>query len=155
MKRTLFSIIVLTIMITTSCSEQKTTQTQGRLDPANMDTIANPGESFYQYATGGWQTANPIPDEHARYGTFDLLRENNQLQIQELIQDLGSENHSYGSNAQKVGDMYAMGIDSVKLNSDGASPIIPQLEEIAAIDSKDEFIHAMSNVSKFAASPFF
>lgn len=138
-----------------SCTEQRNRDKADSIDVANMDTTANPGESFYQYATGGWQTANPIPDEHARYGTFDLLRENNQLQIQELIQDLGSENHSYGSNAQKVGDMYAMGIDSVKLNSDGASPIIPQLEEIAAIDSKDEFIHAMSNVSKFAASPFF
>ncbi len=155
MKRILFPITVLLIMTILSCTEQRNRDKADSIDVANMDTTANPGESFYQYATGGWQTANPIPDEHARYGTFDLLRENNQLQIQELIQDLGSENHSYGSNAQKVGDMYAMGIDSVKLNSDGASPIIPQLEEIAAIDSKDEFIHAMSNVSKFAASPFF
>ena len=155
MKRILFPITVLSIMTILSCSEQRKTDKTDSIDVANMDTTANPGESFYQYATGGWQMANPIPDEHARYGTFDRLRENNQLQIQELIQDLSSENHSYGSNAQKVGDMYAMGIDSVKLNNDGASPIIPQLEEIAAIDGREEFIRAMSNVSKYAASPFF
>ena len=155
MKRTLFSTIVLTIMITTSCSEQKTTQTQGRLDPANMDTIAAPGESFYQYATGGWQKANPIPDEHARYGSFDKLREENQLQIQSLIEALGKEKNPVGSNAQKVGDLYKMGSDSIRLNLDGAAPIIPQLQEIARAEDKKDIVRMMTQISKYASAPFF
>src|SRR5690554_7614466 len=54
---------------------------------------SSPGESFYQYATGGWQKANPIPDEYARYGSFDKLREENQHQIQALIQDLSGQDY--------------------------------------------------------------
>jgi len=155
MKRNLFSTIVLSLMITTSCTEQKTTQSQDRLDPANMDRSAAPGESFYQYATGGWQKANPIPDEHARYGSFDKLREENQLQIQSLIDELGNEDNPAGSNAQKVGDLYTMGSDSLKLNLDGAAPILPQLEEIAGAKEKKDIVRLMAQISKYASNPFF
>ena len=155
MKRVLLSITVLLIMVTISCSEQKRTEKTDSIDITSLDSTSNPGESFYQYATGGWQEANPIPDEYARYGSFDKLREDNQVQIQALIQELSSVDHPYGSNAQKVGDMYAIGLDSVKLNNDGAAPILPQLKKIDSIWSKDDFILAMVEVSKFASNPFF
>jgi len=142
-------------MITTSCTGKKTVETADRLDPANLDTTVAPGESFYQYATGGWQKANPIPDEYARYGTFDKLREKNQEQIQSLIMELGKQENPAGTNAQKVGDLYAMGMDSVKLNSDGAAPLRPQLEEIAGAKDKRDIVLLMAKVSRYASSPFF
>lgn len=142
-------------MITSGCTQKKTTYAQGGLDLSNIDTSALYGESFYKYATGGWQEANPIPDEHARYGSFDKLREENQVQIQSLIEELGKTDNPAGSNAQKVGDLYMMGLDSVKLNSDGATPIIPQLEEIAAAKGKKDIIRLMAKISRFASNPFF
>ncbi|SFS33333.1 endothelin-converting enzyme Metallo peptidase. MEROPS family M13 [Porphyromonadaceae bacterium NLAE-zl-C104] len=155
MKRILYPIIVLAVMITTSCTQQKTGQPQERLDLSNLDTTASPGISFYQYATGGWQKANPIPDEYARYGSFDQLRENNQVQIQSLIEELGKQENPVGSNAQKVGDLYKMGIDSVKLNADGAEPIRVQLEEIATVSDKKDIIRLTAKVSRYASNPFF
>lgn len=155
MRRTILSTLVLSVMITSSCTEQKTTQTQDRLDPASLDTTALAGASFYQYATGGWQKANPIPDEYARYGSFDKLREENQMQIQSLIEELGKQENPVGSNAQKVGDLYRMAIDSVKLNSDGATPLRPQLEMIAAAKDKKDIIRLMAQISRYASSPFF
>ncbi len=155
MRRTILSTLVLSVMITSSCTEQKTTQSQDRLDPANLDTTALPGASFYQYATGGWQKANPIPDEYARYGSFDKLREENQVQIQSLIEVLVKQENPVGSNAQKVGDLYRMAIDSVKLNSDGAAPLRPQLEMIAAAKEKKDIIRLMAQISRYASNPFF
>ncbi len=155
MKQILFPFLVLFIMVFVSCSGQKGTMSNDNIDVANIDTTANPGESFYQYATGGWQEANPIPDEYARYGSFDKLREENQVQIQELIQELGMTEHQYGTNEQKVGDLYSIGMDSAKLNSEGAAPILPQLEEIAEIESREDIIEVMVNVGKYASTPFF
>lgn len=155
MKRIVYPIIVLAVMITTSCTQQKTGQPQERLDLSNLDTTVAPGVSFYQYATGGWQKANPIPDEYARYGSFDQLRENNQVQIQSLIEELGKQENPVGSNAQKVGDLYKMGIDSVKLNADGAGPVRQQLEEIAAVSGKKDIIRLIARISRYAANPFF
>ncbi|HBX45112.1 M13 family metallopeptidase [Limibacterium fermenti] len=154
MKRIVFPIIVLAIMVTTSCSQQKASQNDG-LNLANLDTTAAPGESFYQYATGGWQKANPIPDEYARYGSFDKLREENQSQIQGLIEELGKQENASGSNAQKVGDLYKMGLDSAKLNADGAAPIQAQLQEIADAKDKKDIIRLTALVGRYASNPFF
>lgn len=155
MKRIVYPIIVLAVMITTSSTQQKTVQPKERLDLSNLDTTVAPGESFYQYATGGWQKANPIPDEYARYGSFDQLREENQVQIQSLIEELGKQKNPVGSNAQKVGDLYKMGVDSVKLNADGAGPVRQQLVEIAAASGKKDIIRLMARISRYAANPFF
>ena len=138
-----------------SCTQQTTHHKDKGIEIANMDTTYVPGDDFYMYATGGWQEANPIPDEHSRYGTFDKLRENNQEQVQGLIEELGAEDHQQGTNAQKVGDLYSMGIDEAKLNAEGYEPIKPILAEIEAATSKEDIVRLMAEINKFAASPFF
>lgn len=155
MKPLFYLVTIVFAMTMISCTQQKSAQQPEGLDLSFMDTTAAPGESFYQYATGGWQQINPIPDEYARYGSFDKLREENQQQIQSLIEALGSEEHPAGSNAQKVGDLYRMGIDSVRLNEQGAEPILPQLEAIAAAKDKEDVIRLTAQVSRFAGNPFF
>ena len=155
MKRLLFPITVFFIMTIVSCSQNKETGAAKSIDISNIDTTASPGESFYRYATGGWQDANPIPDEYARYGSFDKLREENQLQIQELIQELGSQDYAYGTNAQKVGDMYSIGMDSARLNSEGAAPILPLLQRIAEAESKEDIVRVSVQLSKLVSNPFF
>ena len=155
MKRFFIPFSILILMLNISCSEKKSASQSDSIEIANLDTTSLPGESFYQYATGGWQEANPIPDEYARYGSFDKLRENNQVQIQELIQELVSQNSTPGSNAQKVGDMYSMGLDSIKLNNDGASPIISQLNQISEAKNKEDLIKVLVEVNKIASNSFF
>lgn len=143
------------MMTISSCTSQKKGQQPTGLDLSFMDTTSKAGDSFFQYATGGWQQANPIPDEYARYGSFDKLREENQKQIQSLIEGLGETEHAEGSNEQKVGDLYKMGIDSLRLNEQGAAPIMPQLQAIAAAKDKEDVIRLMAQVSRYAGNPFF
>src|SRR5690554_3819023 len=120
MKPLFYLFAIVSVMTMIRCTQQKRADPPTGLDLSSVDTTVAPGESFYRYATGGWQQANPIPDEYARYGSFDKLREENQVQLQELIQELVSQDNTYGTNAQKVDDMYSMGLDSLKLNNDGA-----------------------------------
>lgn len=155
MKSFNYFITILSVMTIISCTQQKTAHQPESLDPSNMDTTVAPGESFYQYATGGWQKANPIPGEYARYGSFDKLREKNQQQIRSLIEELSKQENPAGSNAQKVGDLYTMGIDSIRLNEQGAAPILPQLEAIAAAKNQKDIIRLMAQVSRYAGNPFF
>ena len=155
MKKLIFYSTLLVMATSIGCTSKTTEYADKGIEIANMDTSAVVGDDFYQYATGGWQKANPIPDEYSRYGTFDKLRENNQKQVQGLIEELGAEHHEQGTNAQKVGDLYSMGIDSIKLNAEGYEPIQPLLGEIETATSKKDIVKLMAQVSKYAASPFF
>ncbi len=107
---------------------------------ANLDTMALPGTDFYQYACGGWVKNNPIPAEYSQYGSFTILAENNRKQIQGLIEELASAPHEAGSVAQKIGDLYKIVMDSVKLNQDGAAPIKAELDRLGSLkDTKQVY----------------
>lgn len=156
MKRILFFTVISMLIMMTSCTPKKADKTaSATLDLANLDTTAVPGDDFYQYATGGWQKLNPIPDENSRYGSFDKLSEATQKQVQDLIEELSKTKSAAGSNEQKVGDLYKMAMDSVKLNADGAKPIQSLLAEIAAAKEQKDVIRLITQVSKYADSPFF
>ncbi|MBQ5616339.1 MAG: M13 family peptidase, partial [Bacteroidaceae bacterium] len=115
--------------------------TNGKMESrllANMDTAYAPGTDFFEYATGGWRKANPITDEYARYGQFDALRENNREQLKELVLEQAAKKSEPGSNAQKVGDLYNMVMDSTRRNNEGVAPIKPLIEEIASLKNRND-----------------
>lgn len=107
------------------------------VDRANLDTSVAPQTDFYDYACGGWMKANPLKPEFARYGTFDELRENNRIQLRELIMNLDTKNSPEGSIAQKIGDLYEMGLDSLRLNIEGSQPIISDVVAINQTPKSD------------------
>lgn len=109
------------------------------IDIKNMDLSAKPGTDFYEYCNGGWIKDHPLEGEFASFGVFDLLRENAKKQLKDLILGLGNDPKAKetGSIAQKVSDLYRMGLDVERLNREGAAPIKPVLEKIEKHDLKD------------------
>ncbi len=126
------------------------------IETDNLDLSINPGEDFYMYACGGWKEAHPLKGEFARFGTFDLLRENAREQLKDLIMNLSEnpESKIKGSIAQKVSDIYNMAMDAERINSLGAKPILPMLEKIETY-KPDEFTDIISWMHNGIASPFF
>ena len=90
-----------------------------------------------------------------RFGTFDQLRDNNQEQIRTLIEGLSETPGQEGSVGQKIGMLFAMGMDSVKLNEDGYAPIKDQLAEINKLGTKDELTKMVATLHKEGMAPFF
>ena len=125
------------------------------IDPANFDLSVAPNEDFYQYATGGWQARNPLKPEFSRYGSFDVLRENNEIRINELFAQMADMQAEPGSVEQKISDLYKMGLDSVRLNAEGAAPIRPALDEIFAIADRRGLTEVIGKLHGSVANPFF
>ena len=100
------------------------------IDLANLDTTYSPGTDFYMYATGGWQKAHPLTPEYSRYGSFDVLQENNNKQLRTLIDSVAGMQNEPGSIAQKIASMYNCVMDSAKLNAEGVAPIKADVERI-------------------------
>ena len=121
------------------CAGQKQTNTIG-IDLANMDTTVAAGQDFYEYACGNWMKSHPLTAEYSRYGSFEVLDENNRKQLRELIEGIASKQNEPGSLGQKIGDVYNLAMDSVTLNQQGAEPIKEELQQIAAIKDKSEIV---------------
>ena len=113
-------------------------QTSG-IDKKNMDLSVKPGTDFYQYAAGGWLKNNPLDAEHTSNGAFVDLFEQNQVRIQELIMEYAGKPQQQGTLGQKLGSLYNMMMDSVRLNREGFNPIKPTLARVAAIKSNKEY----------------
>lgn len=126
------------------------------IDIHNLDTNISPANDFYMYACGGWKKNNPLGAEYARFGTFDKLRENAREQLKDLILNLKNapESKVKGSNAQKVSDIYELGMDADRRNREGAAPILPMLEKVENMTQED-FTETMAWIHRGVGSPFF
>lgn len=101
------------------------------LNPADMDTSVRPGDSFYQYACGGWIKSHPLPAAYSRYGSFDKLAEDNNIRINTLLTELlQGKGYEKGTIEQKLSDFYKLAMDSTRRNKDGVAPIKPILKEM-------------------------
>ena len=109
------------------------------IDLNNLDTTIRPGDDFYRYAAGGWLKSHPIDDEHTDNGAFTDLYEKSQKDIQELILQYASSPQQKGTLGQKIGSLYNLMMDSVRLNKEGWQPIKPTLDKIAAIKNRKEY----------------
>ncbi len=126
------------------------------IDKANLDININPCDNFYMYACGGWMKNNPLGPEYSRFGTFDQLREKAREQLKELILTLSDnpESKIKGTNAQKVSDIYSLGMDSERLNREGAAPVLPMVDKINAMTDED-FIETLAWLHNGLGGAFF
>lgn len=155
-KRKMFPFLAAGIVALASCNTpQKEVVKIAAINPANMDTTVAAGTDFYEYACGGWIKNNPLKPEYARFGTFDQLLENNQEQLRVLIEELSATPHEAGSVSGKIGALYAMGLDSTKLNADGVAPVKEELAAINALATKSDVSKMVATLHKEGMAPFF
>lgn len=126
------------------------------LDTTSIDETIAVGEDFYGHVNKGWQQAHPLTAEHARYGQFNVLDEQNQERVKEIVTTLAETNPQAGSVAFKVSTIYNQAMDTVRRNNEGASPILADLRKIEESAEDD---NAMTDLFMWMhsehGSPFF
>ena len=125
------------------------------IDRANFDESADIKDDFYQYATGGWQAANPLKPEFARYGTFDRLRESNEVRLNDLFADISKSRFKEGTVDQKIADLYTMGLDSTRLNKEGVAPLKADIERLMEVRNISDLAIAVAMIHTSAGNPLF
>ncbi|MBL7972425.1 MAG: M13 family metallopeptidase [Prolixibacteraceae bacterium] len=152
--RNLNRLLVISVMVGGMACTKDTPKSK-TIDLADLDTTMSPAADFDNYANGGWKKRFPIPDEKSRFGSFDLLADSGEVQVQTLITEIASKKHDPGTVGQKIADFYNTGMDTVKIEADGLAPVQPLFDQISAIQGKYDVMKVVSDFHTKGIFPMF
>ena len=146
MKKTNACLLILAVTIGfTACKNESSkseaiTERTKFLDAANMDTTIKPGDNFWLFANGAWNQKAIIAGTESSVGSFTDLRKANRDAMRTLCEDAAKASGAKGTVEQQVGDLYASGMDSAKIEQLGYTPIKPDLEQINGLQDATQMM---------------
>lgn len=126
------------LMLVAAPAQGLMAQNQSGLDMKNFDKSVRPVDDFYRYATGGWQKLHPLPAAYSRYGSFDMLQENVNKQVNSILTSLTKKKFKEGTTERKLSDFYKLAMDQDRRNKEGLAPVKPLLDEMEAAKTLDQ-----------------
>src|SRR5579883_1457523 len=134
LSKSLIGLLLLTLL-----SGAAVAQDSGRFDVKRMDTTCKPCDDFYQFVNGTWIKDNPVPAAYSRWGTFQILQEQNLSILRGILQDAAASGAARGTNEQMIGSFYASCMAEPRIEAQGAMPIAAELQRIDAIRNTADF----------------
>lgn len=123
---------------------------------AHIDSTVKPGEDFFLFANGKWFKENPIPASEQNNGIWQLIQDTINAQIRTVCESSASLiDAKKGSNKQKIGDFFSMGMDSISLNKKGITDLKTDIAMIDAVKDMDGVVKAAAYIHTVASSPMF
>lgn len=126
------------LMLVAAPAQGLMAQNQSGLDMKNFDKSVRPVDDFYRYATGGWRKLHPLPAAYSRYGSFDMLQENVNKQVNSILTSLTKKKFKEGTTERKLSDFYKLAMDQDRRNKEGLAPVKPLLDEMEAAKTLDQ-----------------
>lgn len=143
--RTLRFMTALTLLF--SVCATTFAQTRG-FDTNRMDTSVEACTDFFQYANGTWLKNTEIPASQSRWGTFNILSDNNNTILREVLESAAKTGGAQGSDTQLIGDFYASCMNEAAIEKAGAGALEPyfrQIDKIKTVDDLQRQIALMHN----------
>jgi putative endopeptidase len=123
------------------------------IDQQELDSSIRPQDDLFRHVNGKWIQRTEIPSDKARYGSFYVLAEEAEKAVRDIIME--SQSAAPGTEARKVGDLFASFLDEARVNALAAQPIEPLIAETQAVRSIDELLETLGRLERGGSSGFF
>ncbi|MFH6989235.1 M13 family metallopeptidase [Flavobacterium collinsii] len=147
MKKSL--MLFIAFLALTACSKH---QKEKNIAITGIDSTLRPGDDFFRYVNGKWYDSVSIPKSQAGVGVYMFMNYPQRMRLQGILDSISQSKNSAGSIAQKVGDFYASGMDTVTIDKRGYTPIKPLLAKIEAISDLPSLMNFVVNEVKVGNS---
>ena len=87
-----------------------------------------PQDDLFRHVNGSWLQRTEIPDDKARWGSFHLIAEQAEADVRTIVEE--SQDAEPGSEARKIGDLFASFMDTDRIEAAGREPLAPQLDRV-------------------------
>ncbi|MEO7177242.1 MAG: M13 family metallopeptidase N-terminal domain-containing protein, partial [Allosphingosinicella sp.] len=111
------------------------------VDLGARDTSVKPGDSFFDYANGGWLKTAQIRSDRPAAGVGMDLQDRSQAQLRAIVEE--SARSPRGATGRKVGGLYSSFMDEARIERLDAAPLKGDLDSIRAVSTKAEMARLM------------
>ena len=108
-----------------------------------------PQDDFYRYVNKKWLDNNPVPNKYSRWGTFDILHEENLEKIKDLIKNKTNGKYTI------IKQLYDEFMNQTKINNLKEQSIKKYVDMINNTKTKDDLWSVMAELNPYVANPFF
>jgi putative endopeptidase len=123
------------------------------IETQNIDPAVRAQDDFFTYLNGNWLKNTEIPADKSSWGSFAKLRDDVQPQIRAIIEQAQKDkNAKAGSEARKIGDLYASFMDESKRDQLGYKPLTAELAKIRGVKDKKALPALFANLSKLGVN---
>ena len=123
---------------------------------ANVDTTINPSDDFFQFVHGRWFKNNPIPSSESSWGIGKVLQKDIYDKMRKVSEAAAANTAApKGSSQQKIGDYWASGMDTAKIEAQGIEPIKEELAAIEGIKNIKDLLDVVAQMQNMGVAPLF
>lgn len=111
-----------------------------------------PQDDLFMHVHSRWLERTEIPSDKARWGSFAVLAEEAEAAVRDIVIEM--QEAEPGTDARKVGDLYASFLDEQAADAKGVEPIRPLLERAEAVSSVDELLALLGELESIGGPGF-
>jgi endothelin-converting enzyme/putative endopeptidase len=128
---------ILIVIFTLAATVLAQSSAQRGIEVSDLNRNVSACDDFYEFANGGWRTANPIPASMPRWSRRWEAGETTKDKLREILEGTAAaRNNPKGSVEQLTGDFYSACMDEAQANRLGVKPVQPLLSEIDRIKTR-------------------
>ncbi|MES2838243.1 MAG: M13 family metallopeptidase [Bacteroidota bacterium] len=154
--KTLLAVAIVVSLV--ACNNDKNSNETDLvgLDLTNIDSTIKPTNDFYDFFSKKWIDKTEIPGEERVWGPLIEMRNRNTEALHTILKSaMADASAKAGSNRKKLGDFFASGMDSVKINATGFSPLVNEWKKTEALKDKKELTKRIAELNRMGASNTF
>lgn len=113
-----------------------------------FEETIRPQDDLFGYVNGRWIATAEIPDDRSTWGSFEILREQAELNVRAIIEDAARAANAGTATGdeRKIGDLYTSFMDETAVAAAGLTPLEPFLARIDAVGDTDAFVRLLGEL---------
>lgn len=117
-------------------------------DRASYSTSVRPADNLFEYTNGPWINEYKLPDDKARFGSFDALSEKAEKDLRDIIEDPSS-----GAEKSKI--IYNAFMDEQATEKAGFEPVKNDLAAVDSVQNKEELARVIGKLEPHGGPALF
>lgn len=128
------------------------TSLRSGIELSELSPEIRPQDDLFRHVNGAWLDRTEIPDDKARWGSFHLIAEQAEKDVHVIIEE--AQSAPEGTEARKVGDLYASFMDTERIEELGAAPLQGQLSRVDEVADIPGFLRLVGELEREGVGGF-